>query len=117
MDRIKRDELLELHRKVGVLVFPSIWEEQLPYAVVEASLSGIIPVASKVGGVIEIVTGSLAERFLFKPGNFKELVSKINDLSSGGEDFLENISEDLRKNVLTRFNKENTNSISRIFMK
>ena len=75
--RLKYEEVIELHKKTWALIFPSIWEEPLPYAVVESSLHGTLPIASKAGGVKELIVGSQAERFLFSPGKFNELVDKI----------------------------------------
>jgi glycosyltransferase involved in cell wall biosynthesis len=77
LGKIEYSKLIELHRKAWALLFPSIWEEPLPYAVVEASLLGTIPIASKVGGVLELLAGSPASGFLFAPGNVEELVNKV----------------------------------------
>jgi glycosyltransferase involved in cell wall biosynthesis len=76
LGKIEYSKLTELHGKAWALLFPSIWEEPLPYAVVEASLLGTIPIASKVGGVLELLAGLPASDFLFVPGNVEELVNK-----------------------------------------
>jgi glycosyltransferase involved in cell wall biosynthesis len=77
LGRIEYNKLIELHRKTWALLFPSIWEEPLPYAVIEASLLGTIPIASKAGGVLELLAGSPASGFLFAPGDVEELANKV----------------------------------------
>jgi glycosyltransferase involved in cell wall biosynthesis len=68
LDRMPHKEYLELLRRTWGLLFPSIVEEPLPYAVVESMLMGTIPVASRVGGVPEIVEGTPAEEYMFTQG-------------------------------------------------
>jgi len=78
--RVDYEELLEIHKKAWALLFPSIWEEPLPYAIVEASLLGSIPIASKVGEVSELLYDTPASEFLFFPGQtsgFEKDVKKI----------------------------------------
>src|SRR5437867_10466493 len=47
------------------LVFASVQEEPFPYVVLESMLAGVIPIASRVGGVPEMVQGTFAERLLY----------------------------------------------------
>ena len=78
--RVDYEELLEIHKKAWALLFPSIWEEPLPYAIVESSLLGSIPIASKVGEVSELLYDTPASEFLFFPGQtsgFEKDVKKI----------------------------------------
>jgi glycosyltransferase involved in cell wall biosynthesis len=56
-----------LHSRAYALLFPSIWEEPLPYVVLESMLMGTIPIAARTGVVPEVV-GSPAENYLFIPG-------------------------------------------------
>ena len=64
------------------MFFPSICEESLPYAVVESALLGTVTVASKVGGVPEIVEGMPAGEYLFARGDAGELAEKVEALAS-----------------------------------
>jgi len=82
LGRIPYNEVLKLHAQAWALLFPSIWEEPLPYAVVEALMAGTIPVAFAVGGVPEIVRDTLAERFLCKPGDVNCFMQKLEILMS-----------------------------------
>jgi len=80
LGRLPHEELFKLNSKTWALLFPSIWEESLPYAVLEAAATGTIPVAFRVGGVPEIVEGMPAERFLCEANDiecFKEGLEKL----------------------------------------
>ncbi len=101
--RVEYHELIKLHEKAWALVFPSIWEEPLPYAVVESMSLGTIPIASKVGGIPEIVAGTVAERFSFEPGDVKSFAEKIDRLLACSRDELIDISIRLRNHALKLF--------------
>lgn len=55
LGRINYKELLSLYRNSIALLHPSIWEEPLPYAIVEALLSGTLAIATELGGIPEIL--------------------------------------------------------------
>ena len=74
---LDHDNIVKLHSKAWALLFPSIIEEPLPYAVLESILFGTLPIASRVGGVTEIVSGTIAEEFLITPGDYLALTHKI----------------------------------------
>ena len=101
--RIEYRELLSLHRGAWALVFPSVWEEPLPYAVIESMLMGTMPVAARVGGVPEIVRGTYAERLLFTPGDVDELVDRMKAVLSLSHEELTDIGANLRESTLKRF--------------
>jgi glycosyltransferase involved in cell wall biosynthesis len=83
-----------------------VCEEPLPYTVVESMLMGTMPVASRVGGVPEIVEGSPAEEYLFTPGDTDELADRIEALLSLSEESTVDAGMKLRKHVLRLFDKE-----------
>jgi len=105
---IRYQELHRLHSSTLALIFPSIWEEPLPYAVSEAMLHGTIPIASKVGGVPEIVQDSLAEKMLFQPGNVEELVDKMEATLTMNKEEIKDIGYSLRESILKRFDSATT---------
>ena len=47
--RVLHEVLMRFHRESWGLLFPSVIEEPLPYAVVEATLAGTVPIAARVG--------------------------------------------------------------------
>lgn len=57
------------------MLFLSIWEELLPYAMVEAIMSRTLPIASKVGGIPEVVEGSL-DKLLFEDSNADQFIER-----------------------------------------
>jgi len=77
LGRIPYSDVLKLHAQAWALLFPSIWEEPLPYAVIEALMAGTIPVAFAVGGVPEIVEGTAAEKFLCNPGDVECFIQRL----------------------------------------
>jgi len=85
--------LLNLYRQAWALIFPSICEEPLPYAVMEAVLTQTIPISSKVGGVPEIMVSSKLREFMFEPGSSKVLYERIAELSSLGNAFRQYMSD------------------------
>jgi glycosyltransferase involved in cell wall biosynthesis len=81
-EELPYEEVIKLHARAQGLLFPSIWEEPLPYAIIESMFLGTIPIASRVGGVPEIIKGSLAEDYLFTPGDINEFIDRIEKLLS-----------------------------------
>lgn len=104
LGRVPHEELLKLHSRAWALLFPSISEEPLPYAVLEAMAVGTLPIASRTGGVPEIVGGSLAENYLFSPGNTKELLDKVERIVTLSREELIELSTKLREHVQRKFN-------------
>jgi len=80
--KVENKEINELHRETWVLMFPSIADKPLPYAVAEAMALSTISIASKVGDIPEITIDTSAENFLFVPGNIDELINKIKMVMS-----------------------------------
>jgi glycosyltransferase involved in cell wall biosynthesis len=106
LGKIEYSELIELHGKAWALLFPSIWEEPLPYAVVEASLLGTIPIASKAGGVEEILSNSVGEKYLFDPEDLKSVMRVLNTvINSDPYDIIDDGIK-LRESVLLRLKNE-----------
>jgi len=80
--------------------FPSICEEPLPYNVIEAMIMGTLPIASKIGGIPEIVQGTYAEKMLFPVGNVNEIIDGMEEVLSLSTEQLTNIRLELREEVL-----------------
>lgn len=109
-DIVEHGDLMKLHSKAWALLFPSVWEEPLPYAVVESLTIGTIPIASKVGGVTEIIELTCAKDFLVNPWKFEELAQKIESITSYDKNILEKrlIPELTHEfhNAYSQFNKQ-----------
>ncbi len=104
--KVEGKEILRLHQETWALLFPSITEEPLPYAVVEAMALGTIPIASKVGGVPEIVGSSPAKDFLFKPGDTYDFIEKLKVLTTQPRETVVNFATKCREHVVKMFNEE-----------
>jgi len=103
LGRLPHEELFKLYSRAWALLFPSISEEPLPYAVLEAVATGTIPVAFRVGGVSEIVEGTPVKRFLCKPNDVKCLVKNIEAVLALSQEEIDNISTKLREEVCRKF--------------
>uniref|UniRef100_A0A7J3YUK4 Glycosyltransferase n=1 Tax=Ignisphaera aggregans TaxID=334771 RepID=A0A7J3YUK4_9CREN len=97
--RVKYEELLNLHREAWGLVFPSIWEEPLPYAIIQSALMGTIPIAMNVGGVPEILSKTPAEEFLIKDFSPISLAKKLQVLTMLGKAEIMKIGSALSRRV------------------
>ncbi len=62
---------------IDVLVVPSVWPENSPITIHEASLAKIPVIASRIGGIPELVRDGV-NGFLFTPGDAKDLLSKMH---------------------------------------
>jgi glycosyltransferase involved in cell wall biosynthesis len=99
-------DVIKLHSRAYALLFPSIWEEPMPYVVLESMLMGTIPIAARTGGVPEVVAGSPAEDYLFTPGDVNEFMDKIEAVLTQSRNYLLDAGVKLREHVLKLFNTE-----------
>jgi len=103
--RLEPSELEKLWSRIGVVVFPSIWQEPLPYAVIEALLHGKLLIASHVGGVPEIVGNAPGVKPI-PPNGINSLADAIDwALSMNLRDVAE-LGLRNREYVLKRFDNE-----------
>jgi glycosyltransferase involved in cell wall biosynthesis len=107
LGKVSHEEIIELHKESWALIFPSIVEEPLPYAVVEAIALGTILVASSVGGVPEIIGDCLAKKFLFKPGDVNDLIEKLKILALQSKENILGFAMGCRNRIIEIFNKDN----------
>jgi len=69
----------DLLKEAKILVVPSVIEESFSRVVIEAFASGVLVVATKVGGISEIIEDGV-NGFLVEPRNSKEIAYRINKL-------------------------------------
>ena len=74
--RLPHAEVLKLMKAARFLVFPSEWYEGFPLTVLEAFAVGLPVVASRLGGLEEIVT-HLRTGLHFEPGDPQDLADKM----------------------------------------
>jgi len=104
--RVGREDLLKLHSKAWALLFPSVWEEPLPYALIESCLLKTVPIASSVGGVPELIGNTPAKDFMFYPGIPKQLTEKIKIVASREPKEVHEIANAVYKAVREKINNE-----------
>jgi len=88
---------MRFHKESWGLLFPSVIEEFLPYAVVEAALAGTMPLVSRAGGVLEVLRDTPAERFAFRTRDVEDLVDKAERLAGLSRDAVSELSPRLGK--------------------
>jgi glycosyltransferase involved in cell wall biosynthesis len=79
LGRLGRDELHELYGGSRIFVVPSVWFEQFPVVVLEAMARGLPVVASRIGGLPEIIEDGITGA-LFEPGNPESLMQHVRRL-------------------------------------
>jgi len=104
--RLPYEDVLKLYSKSYAVLVPSIWEEPLPYVVMEAMAVGTIPIASRIGGIPEIVRGTYAERMMFTRGDPEDMADRIEEILSMPKEHLIDIGYQLREAALKKFNRE-----------
>jgi glycosyltransferase involved in cell wall biosynthesis len=111
---VSHEKVIRLHRESWALLFPSLVEEPLPYAVVEASLLGTIPIASKIGGVQETLQGTPAEKYMFDPRDVEQLTNKTKAVIDSGVDDIAREGMVLRRALLSFFGESDDKSLKRL---
>jgi glycosyltransferase involved in cell wall biosynthesis len=88
---------MQIYQKAWALIFPSIWEEPLPYAIIESLMTQTVPLSSEVGGIPELIESNEVKKFLFKPGDIKELYEGLLTISMMTKEDLIELSPCLAK--------------------
>jgi len=88
---------LEFYPQIHLLIVPSLWHDTLPGVVIESLASGVPVIASKMGGLPEIVKENLNGLFCFpeKPNSLGECIMKFYENSG----LLVQMSVDARDSV------------------
>ncbi len=74
-----REELAEALSEIDVLVVPSTWHENAPFVVLEARAAGLPVLASRFGGLTEVVQDGV-DGELFAPGDSHDLAGRLQRL-------------------------------------
>ncbi|MFH0857009.1 MAG: glycosyltransferase family 4 protein, partial [bacterium] len=72
-------ELVNIIKGAKAVILPSIWNENMPFSMLETMAAGKAVIASRTGGIPEMITDK-ETGFLFEMGNIDELAKKITDL-------------------------------------
>jgi len=82
------------YKKGGILIFPSLWVENLPYVLLEAMSYGLPIIATNIGSLPDIVIDNKTG-LLFNHTVNEDLLNKVSNLINN-----EDIQIELRKNAL-----------------
>jgi glycosyltransferase involved in cell wall biosynthesis len=97
-------ELHDLIRDSKFVVLPSIWYENYPMSLLEAGVLGKAVVASRLGGIPEIIFDG-ENGFLAEPGDARDLQEKIQRLF-GDNDLCERMGRRAREMVIEKNSPE-----------
>lgn len=93
-----------LYQVSDVTVLPSTWPEPFGRVIIESMACGTPVVASRVGGIPEILTGEF-ENGLFKPGNERDLSESLNRIINWRDkDF--QLGERCRAHISAKFSRD-----------
>jgi len=115
LGRISYENVLKLHSASWALLFPSIWEEPLPYSVVESMLLGTVPITSRVGGILEILNSTRFLRFSFEPGDLSSFIDVITTVAYMDPVELVEMGAELRQHITKKLSSAEKNLL-KIFM-
>jgi glycosyltransferase involved in cell wall biosynthesis len=73
---LARDEVLSLMQDASLLIFPSEWYEGFPMTITEAFATGLPVIASRIGGIPEIVKEGYSG-WNFTPEDSQDLAKKV----------------------------------------
>lgn len=96
LGKLKNSEVKKIMAKAGIVIVPSLCYENSPTVIYEARQSDCLVIASRIGGITELIheIGGL----LFVPGNKNDLIKKI-EFSLNNYDKLQCQFEEKKKNL------------------
>lgn len=96
------------------VIMPSVWAENMPYALLESLAMGKIVIASKVGGMPELIADE-SNGYLYKAGDSIELAQKIDKLANLGPENLQEMVKKAQKKVFSLNAKEHYRDLFNIY--
>jgi glycosyltransferase involved in cell wall biosynthesis len=76
-----RDDVDEILRNTDIMVHPAVWQEALGYTVLEGMASGCAVVATRTGGIPELIQDHVSG-LLVEPGDVDALRTALRELQS-----------------------------------
>jgi len=106
--RLSRSALASLMKVISVVCVPSLWAEPLPYSVIDAILYGKLVVASRIGGIPEIVEGMERSTALVIPGDVAGLSGAIETFLQLTPNEVNDLGESSREKLRRKFDNEHS---------
>jgi glycosyltransferase involved in cell wall biosynthesis len=114
LGHLPRAEMEQRFEPAWVQVVPSIWEEPFGNVVTEAMMRGTVVIASRVGGIQEIVRDGI-DGVLVPPNEVEALAQALCETVQDSQR-LEQMSQDGRQRAITHFSETRlTNHIEQIY--
>jgi glycosyltransferase involved in cell wall biosynthesis len=101
--RLTRPNLASLMRDISIVCIPSLWPEPLPYSVIDAILYGKLVVASRIGGIPEIVNDIAQSTTLVDPGDSSGFAHSIQAFLQLSVNETNELGESSRERLRQRF--------------
>ena len=101
---LKEKKIEEEISNCKFVVVPSIWYENCPYSVLEALILGKAIIASKVGGIKELIKDN-KNGLLYEPNNIEELKNKMDELYEN-ENKRKQIEKEAKKFAFKKFSEQ-----------
>jgi len=103
--KLSHHETLNLLWRSWVLLFTSIIEEPFPYIVYEATILGALPISINVGGVFEILEGTIGQQYIVDLYDYQLFIEKIGHILSMPLDDFIGISKILAQQMRGKYNE------------
>ncbi len=68
-------EIMYLLKEARAVIIPSVWLENMPFALLEAMSAGKVVIATNIGGLPELITNGV-NGFIFTSGDSNDLVKR-----------------------------------------
>ena len=98
-------EMEAIIEKSKIVIIPSEWYENCPYALLQAIAKGKVVIASRIGGLPELIKDTKTG-FLFTPGDANNLCKVINTVMNLPENDYDAMSEQIAKEAYEQHNWE-----------
>ncbi|HAF25560.1 MAG TPA: hypothetical protein DCK93_22070 [Blastocatellia bacterium] len=99
------DPLAPFLRNMDVVVIPSLCQDAQPLVLMQSMAEGVPVLASRVGGIPEVLAGRLEEQ-MFEPGDAIELSEKILAIAKAPTEQIASLKQRLRSRVVENYNLE-----------
>lgn len=106
LPRLTQNTFLDLMKKLSVVVIPSLWPEPLPYNLSESMLYGKLIVASRIGGMPEMLSGVSSGVKLIEPGDSDELLAGLSSFLTLNLAEINEMGIKNRRYIMEKFDNE-----------
>jgi len=105
LPHLSRDELIRLYEHIDFVVVPSVWQEPFGYVALEAQLIGRPVIATKMGGLTEIVENNVTG-WLLKADDAPRLALALSEVANLPMETVRSMGVKARAHALRKFSNE-----------